>query len=171
MTAITGHIYDFRRLSVEKPHDTLELSARTHRRCSNATPSYTDIRIVRVLCMQAKQWPKEYSKHLATHCPFQHWQPWQLCQQPTKNVFMALKLYNLSLHIKSHRKLRCRTQSRLRPEQVNLQLTHTHIHMPMCSCYTYVSALWGIRLQSGLQHRTKLYKNAKKYATIFEIIK
>lgn len=148
------------------------------------THTYTDIyiliriRIVRVLCMQAKQWPKEYSKHLATHCPFQHWQPWQLCQQrkqkqPTKNVFMALKLYNLSLHIKSHRKLRCRTQSRLRPEQVNLQLTqtHTHTHVRMCSCYTYVSALWGIRLQSGLQHRTKLYKNAKKYATIFEIIK
>lgn len=101
------------------------------------TYTHTRIRIVRVLCMQAKQWPKEYSKHLATHCPFQHWQPWQLCQQrqqkqPTKNVFMALKLYNLSLHIKSHRKLRCRTQSRLGTEQVNLQLTHTHTNMCVC---------------------------------------
>lgn len=127
------------------------------------------VRIVRVLCMQAKQWPKEYSKHLATHCPFQHWQPRQLWQQrqqkqPTKNVFMALKLYNLSLHIKSHRKLRCRTQSRLSPEQVNLQLTHTHTHKCICVVviHTYMSALWGICPQSGLKYQPRVEKIRQK---------
>lgn len=148
-------------------HEHTEDARATH------TDVHTHIYIVRVLCMQAKQWPKEYSKHLTTHCPFQHWQPWQLWQQrqqkqPTKNVFMALKLYNLSLHIKSHRKLRCRTQSRLRPEQVNLQLTHTHAHKCICVVVILMCRPCGeFVYNQGWSINRELRIYAKKFAISF----
>jgi len=88
------------------------LSFGPHSKDSHLTWPY----IVYYYACSARQWPEEYSKHLATHCPFrQHRTTSHISRQQEnprrwrwrrgKMYSWPPKLYNLSLHIKSHRKL------------------------------------------------------------------
>lgn len=48
--------------------------------------------------------------------------------------------------------------------------THTRTQVHMCSCYTYVSALWGIRLQSGLKYQPRVENIRQKICNKFLIL-